>query len=126
MIGLDWEEITVTTLDEKFLKKAMEIISENMTDFNFNVNALQEKMSMSRENIFRKLKALTGESPSSMIRIMRLKAAAYMLENGYENIARVALQVGFSNPSYFSKCFKMHFGQSPSEYKLRKSVDYIP
>jgi signal transduction histidine kinase/DNA-binding response OmpR family regulator len=118
MIGVDWEEIPVTTLDEKFLKKIMKIISENITDFNFNVSTLQEKMSMSREHIFRKLKALTGESPSSMIRIMRLKAAVSLLENGNTNIARVALQVGFSNPSYFSQCFKAQFGKSPSEFVL--------
>jgi DNA-binding response OmpR family regulator len=118
MIGVDWEEIPVTNLDDKFLKKVLEIISENMTDFNFNVSTLQGKMSLSREHIFRKLKALTGESPSSMIRVMRLKAAASMLENGEESITRIALQVGFTNPSYFSQCFKAYFGRRPSDYVL--------
>lgn len=126
MIGMDWEEIQVTTLDEKFLKKILEAISENLSDFNFNVSTLQEKMSMSREHIFRKLKALTGESPSSLIRVMRLKAAAALLESGNENITQVAMQVGFSNPSYFSHCFKAQYGQSPSAFILRKQADYTP
>ncbi len=126
LIGVDWENIPVTTLDEKFLKNVLEIISEYMTDFGFNVSTLQEKMSMSREHIFRKLKALTGESPSSMIRVMRLKAAASIMEKGEINIAQVAMQVGFSNPSYFSQCFKAHFGQSPSKYMLSLPADYNP
>jgi len=126
LIGVDWEEISVTTLDEQFLKKVLGIISQNMTDFNFNVSSLQENMSMSREHIFRKLKALTGESPSNLIRVMRLKAAASLLENGEESITSISMQVGFSNPSYFSQCFKAYFGQSPSEYLLRKPANYTP
>ena len=126
LIGVDWEEISVTTLDEQFLKKVLGIISQYMTDFNFNVSSLQEKMSMSREHIFRKLKALTGESPSSLIRVMRLKAAASLLENGEESITSISMQVGFSNPSYFSQCFKAYFGQSPSEYTIKKPANYTP
>ena len=126
MIGVDWEDITVTTLDERFLKRMLEIISENLTDFNFGVKVLQEKMFMSREHIFRKLKALTGVSPSSLIRLMRLKAAASLLERGEESITSISMQVGFSNPSYFSQCFKAYYNRSPSEYKLRKPANYTP
>jgi AraC-like DNA-binding protein len=126
MIGLDWEKISVTTLDEQFLKKILGFISENLSDFNFQVSSLQELMSMSREHMFRKLKALTGESPSSLIRVMRLKAAATLLENGQRNITRIAMQVGFSNPSYFSQCFKAYFGERPSEYTSKKPAGYSP
>jgi signal transduction histidine kinase/DNA-binding response OmpR family regulator len=126
MIGVDWDKISITTMDEQFLKNVLGNISENLTDFNFNVGRLQEMMFMSREHIFRKLKALTGESPSSLIRIMRLKAAASMMENGAESITSISMQVGFSNPSYFSQCFKAYFGQSPSDYLLRKPANYTP
>ena len=65
--------MSVTTLDEKFLKKITGVISEHMSDFQFNVGSLQEEMAISREHLFRKLKALTGDSPSELIRTMRLK-----------------------------------------------------
>ena len=126
MIGVDWEQVSITNLDEKFLKNILGIISENLSDFNFNVGTLQEKMFMSREHIFRKLKALTGTSPSSLIRTMRLKAAASLLERGEKSITRIAMQVGFSNPSYFSQCFKAYFDRSPSEYMLMKRAGYTP
>jgi AraC-like DNA-binding protein len=126
MIGVDWEEIQVSSLDEKFLKKILGIIAENLHDFGFNVGGLQMRMSMSREHIFRKLKALTGESPSSLIRIMRLKVAASLLEKGEVNITGVAMQVGFSNPSYFSQCFKEYYGKSPSDFLIRRPADYSP
>ena len=126
LIEVDWEQISVTTLEDKFLRKVLGIISENMRDFNFNVGRLEEMMFMSREHIFRKLKALTGESPSSLIRVMRLKAAASLLERGEESITGVSMQVGFSNPSYFSQCFKAYYGRSPSEHVLKKPAGYSP
>jgi transcriptional regulator GlxA family with amidase domain len=57
---------------------------------------------------------------------MRLKAAASLLERGEKSITRIAMQVGFSNPSYFSQCFKAYFNRSPSEYMLKKQADYTP
>jgi AraC-like DNA-binding protein len=90
------------------------------------VGELQKHMSMSREHMFRKLKALTGQSPSEMIRIMRLKLAASLLEKGEESITRISMQVGFSNPSYFSQCFREYYGQKPSDYKLKNTAGYTP
>jgi len=85
----DRDEISVTNLDETFLKKVMESISENMLDPDFNVNQLQELIFISREHLYRKLVAITGESPSSLIRKMRLKTAASMLREGGSNITEV-------------------------------------
>ena len=117
MIGLDWGKLSVTTLDEQFLKKVTETISEQLQDLDFNVRTLQEKMSMSREHLSRKLKALTGESPSSLIWTMRLKTAASLLEKGEKNITRVALDSGYSNSSSFAQSFKNYFGKTPREYQ---------
>jgi AraC-like DNA-binding protein len=81
------------------------------------VSVLQEKMSISREHLYRKLKALTGDSPSGLIRSMRLKTAASLIEKGEKNITEISLNVGFSNSSSFAHSFKTYFGKSPQEYK---------
>jgi DNA-binding response OmpR family regulator len=120
MIGLDWGKMSVTTLDEEFLKKLTGIVSEYMHDSDFNVAILQDKMAMSREHLFRKLKALTGDSPSNLIRTMRLKTAAAMLENGDQNVTDIALNTGFSNSSSFAQSFKKKFGMTPGEYRKTK------
>lgn len=121
MVGMHWRDLSVTTLDEKFLRKAMEIISENLQNFDFNVNAFQKEMFMSREHMYRKMKALTGKSPSDLIRDIRLRTAASMLKNNGDNVSEVSLKVGFSNQSYFAKCFKQHYGKTPRQYKLQNT-----
>ena len=117
MVGMDWNEISVSTLDEKFLKKVIDIISENLLDPGFNVGRLQEKISISREHLYRKLMAITGESPSSLIRKLRLKTAAGLLQEGKSTITEIALHVGFSNPSHFARSFKKEYGLSPNSYR---------
>jgi signal transduction histidine kinase/DNA-binding response OmpR family regulator len=116
LVGVDWGALTVSTLDEKFLKRITEIIIKEMGDFEFDVGKLQPLVGMSRGHLFRKLKALTGQSPSELIRTMRLKMAAKLIERGAGNITEIAMQVGFSNPSYFAKCFRDQFGMLPREY----------
>ncbi len=116
-IGLDWKEITVTTPDELFLKKATSTIGEHLHDFKFDVGVLQDMMAMSGSTLYKKLKALTGESPNSLMRIMRLKRAASLLEKNETSITGILMSVGFSNPSYFTRCFKAYFGVTPREYQ---------
>lgn len=121
MIGLDIDELKVTSLDEIFLKKTLQTITENLDDFSFNVGVLQDKLAISRGHLHRKVKALTGESPVDLIRIMRLKAAASFLKLGTMNVTEAALSVGFSNQSYFAKCFREYFGQTPASYRKSAS-----
>ncbi|RLD72402.1 MAG: hypothetical protein DRJ29_05600 [Bacteroidetes bacterium] len=116
-IGLDWNKITITTLDEEFLKKTTGIISRHLHEFEFDVGALQEEMAVSDSTLYKKLKVLTGESPNSLIRIMRLKRAASLLEKNELSITEILMSVGFSNPSYFTRCFKAYFGVTPREYQ---------
>jgi AraC-like DNA-binding protein len=80
------------------------------------------EVGMSRMQLFRKLKALTDQAPGDFIRIMRLKRAAEMLTQGAGNIAEVAFQVGFQDPSYFTKSFQKQFGQTPSEFLAAHSL----
>ena len=91
-------------------------------DFEFDVGQLQEQLGISRVHLYRKLKALTGMSPSELIRVMRLKMASKLLQQNNRNVTSVAFKVGFSNPSYFAKCFKEHFGISPKEYSKKSST----
>jgi len=120
MVGLDWNQLSVTTLDEKFLKKITAVISERMHDSEFNVEGLQDEMAMSRVNLYRKLKALTGDTPSELIRTLRLKTAAVMLEKGDENITQISLNTGFSNSSFFAHVFKKEYGITPGEYRKQR------
>jgi len=116
-IDLGLSEMTVTTLDEQFLEKAARIIEEKISDFDFDVGVLQDKMAMSRSQLFRKMKALTGESPVRLIRLMRLKLAASLIEKGEDSITDILMSVGFSNPSYFARCFKEKYGVTPKAFQ---------
>jgi transcriptional regulator GlxA family with amidase domain len=109
-------DIAVTSVDEKFLNKAIQIIEDNLGDFDFDVTAMTVEIGMSRMQLFRKLKALTNQTPSEFIRTIRLKRAAQLLKKNFGNVAEITYEVGFNNLSYFAKCFRELYGVSPSEY----------
>ena len=106
-------------MDQRLLDQIKEAIDENMIDSNFNVTMLQEKMGMGNKQLYRKVKMLTGQTPVELIRDMRLRKAAKLLKAGKFSVSEVMYTVGFSNSSYFSKCFSKLFGMSPSEYMKR-------
>jgi len=106
----------IISVDDKFLNKVVMIINENLSDFDFNVEVLHEKIGMSRMHLNRKLKILTGMPPGLIIRNMRLEKAAELLMHRAGNITEIANSVGISNPSYFTKAFRIYFGVSPKEY----------
>jgi len=109
-------DIAVTSVDEKFLNKAIQIIEDNLGDCDFDVTAMTGEIGMSRMQLFRKLKALTNQTPSEFIRTIRLKRAALLLKKNFGNVAEITYEVGFNNLSYFAKCFRELYGVSPSEY----------
>lgn len=119
-ITLEPKDIAVTSTDERFLQKAMACVEEHMGDSDFDVGQFQQEMSMSRMQLFRKLKAMTNHTPSEFIRNLRLKRAARLIEKNFGNVAEVCYEVGFNNLSYFAKCFKELFGMLPSEYGKTK------
>jgi signal transduction histidine kinase/ligand-binding sensor domain-containing protein/DNA-binding response OmpR family regulator len=119
LIGLENKEIT--SLDKKFLQNVLQIINNHLSDTSFGVEILANEVSISRRNLDRKLVALTGEVPGDLIRRVRLTQAARLINQNFGNISEIALEVGFSNPAYFSKCFSEQFGLSPSEYKTNRS-----
>jgi len=115
-ITLEPKDIAVTSVDEKFLQNTITVIEEYLKDNKFDVRMLQDEVGMSRMQLFRKLKALTDQTPSEFIRTIRLRRAAKLFEQNYGNVAEVAFEVGFNNLSYFAKCFKELFKEAPFDY----------
>jgi signal transduction histidine kinase/DNA-binding response OmpR family regulator/ligand-binding sensor domain-containing protein len=114
-------EISVTSMDREFIDELQDIIEKNLADPEFNVEVLSDKMYLDRSTLYRKIKALTGESAIQFIRSFRLKRAAQLLRDKFGNVSQVSLEVGFSNTAYFAECFKKQFQQSPSNYQDSQS-----
>ena len=112
-------EITVSSLDEQLIQKAIEIVEKNMGDSEFSVEDFGMAIGMTRGHLYKKLMTITGKSPLEFIRILRIKRGRSLLEQGRTNISEVAYTVGFS-PKQFSKYFKEEYGYLPSEF-VRKN-----
>jgi signal transduction histidine kinase/DNA-binding response OmpR family regulator len=108
---------SVSTIDREFLRDLHEAIRKNLADEEFNVEQLCKKLYMGRTTLYRKVLALTGETPTDFIRSCRLKQGAELLRQNAGTVLEVAFAVGFSNSSYFAKCFREKFHQLPSEYQ---------
>jgi signal transduction histidine kinase/ligand-binding sensor domain-containing protein/DNA-binding response OmpR family regulator len=109
------ENAALPSADEAFLKKAVAIIEENLDNSEFGVEDFSDYFKMSRRNVLRKIKGMTGLSINEFIKNIRLKESHKLLLQGKLNVAEVAYSVGFNDQKYFSKCFKEHFGLTPSE-----------
>lgn len=101
--------------DARFLEKLRSRVQEQMGDSDFSVETLAEQMGVSRVQLYRKVKTLTGRTPVDIIRLSRLNRSKVLLETTDKNVSEVAYEVGFTAPSYFTKCFKDEFGISPSD-----------
>ncbi|GJM29529.1 MAG: hypothetical protein DHS20C17_21640 [Cyclobacteriaceae bacterium] len=105
------------------MQKVVEILEIHRADSNYSVEEFAREIGMSRSQLHRKLKALTGHTATEYIRIYRLKFARTLLEQDYDNIAQIAYECGFKNPSYFTECFKKQFGVLPSEFARANSEE---
>ena len=103
--------------DARFLERLRSLVQEQMADSNFGVEVLASQMAVSRVQLYRKVKTLTGRTPVDIIRLSRLNRSKVLLQTSALTISEVAYQTGFSSPSYFTKCFKDEFGQLPGDYK---------
>jgi signal transduction histidine kinase/DNA-binding response OmpR family regulator len=104
------------SVEDKFIQKAYEVIENNITNINFDVEQFCDAMAMSRPTMHRKIKALTDQSTTEFIRNYRLQKAANLLKNKTGTVSEIAYQVGFDNLSYFSKSFQDKFGKLPSDW----------
>ncbi len=109
-------EITITSLDEKLMEKAIKAVEEHMGDAEFSVELLGESLGLSRGHLYKKLKVITGKGPAEFIRIIRLKRGRQLLEKSQMQISEIAYEVGFNSPKIFTKYFREEFGILPSEY----------
>ena len=105
----------LSDLEEQFLNRVIEVVNNHLDQEDFSIEAFDQELGMGRVQIFRKLKALTGKSPSRYIRTVRLTRARQMIEDKSGNISEIAYSVGFASPAYFSMCFKEEFGLLPSD-----------
>jgi len=110
-------EATLSAAEQEFIQRATEVVLENLHNPQFDVDMFCSAMAMSRANLFRKLKATTGFSASAFTRNIRIQRAAEMLRQKEYTINEIATRVGFSDPNYFSRCFKEIYGVSPSGYE---------
>ena len=122
---LDTIEVPVAELSaqDSFMQQLMELIRERVHDPNLSVNDLHEELGMSRSQFFRKIKAVSDVSPNKLILNVRMKLAAEKLATGKYTVSEVAYDVGYSDPSYFSKVFKSTYNIAPANYlKQRMSL----
>ena len=110
----------VSDVDKGFVDRFRELIEENLADSELSVEDLGSKMGLSRVQLYRKIKALTNYSPNELVRIARLKKAASLLASSEKTISEITYEVGFTSPSYFTKCYKEYFGESPTDFLKRR------
>jgi signal transduction histidine kinase/DNA-binding response OmpR family regulator len=110
------DAIQLSSPDDELLRNAVTIIEKNISNANLNIELLMNQLGISRIQLFRKIKALTGYTPSHLIRNIRLKRAAQLLKQNSLTVSEVLYQSGFNSPSYFSSCFKEMYGCLPKEY----------
>ncbi len=109
----------VAEIDKTFISKFRKVIEDNLIDSDLNVDEIGKNLGLSRVQLYRKIKSLTNYAPNELVRIIRLKAAEQLFINTDKTISEVAYDTGFTSPSYFTKCFREYFNESPTEYMRR-------
>ena len=109
----------VAEIDKTFINKFRKIIEDKLIDSDLNVDEIGKNLGLSRVQLYRKIKSLTNYAPNELVRIIRLKAAEQLILKTEKSISEIAYETGFSSPSYFTKCFKEYFTESPTEYVKR-------
>lgn len=127
VISLKPTEVTVDSMHERFIKNIMHIIEAHIANPKLCVGLLAKETCLSNVQLYRKLKALTGRTPNELVRDFRLARAHSLIIQQYDRVSEIAYKVGFSNLSYFTKCFKTKYKKCPSEfYSHQKEYTNIP
>jgi ABC-type sugar transport system substrate-binding protein/DNA-binding response OmpR family regulator/nitrogen-specific signal transduction histidine kinase len=117
-LTLESKEILNET-DKFFIENLKSLIEKNLTDANLNIEDLGQEIGLSRTQLYRKVKSITGYAPVELLKIIRLKKAYALLSATELNISEIAYETGFTSPSYFAKCFREHYFETPTEYLKR-------
>ncbi|WP_298531662.1 hybrid sensor histidine kinase/response regulator transcription factor [uncultured Algibacter sp.] len=112
--------VNTSSLDKEFIDKVLNYINENIGNPDLSVELLASQLHLSRSQFYRKIKALTNQTANEFLRNIRLQKAKQIIEYGNSNISEVCYLVGFSSPSYFTKCFKSSFGMLPTEVAIKE------
>ena len=121
------EKIATNELDQRFIEQATQVVEDNMENPEFSVDVFSREMGVGRTVLFQKIKGITGSTPNNFIMNLRLKKAAYFLQNSPEmNISDIAYRLGFGNPQYFNKCFKELFDIAPTQYRKAHNTSSEP
>ena len=112
-------QMDITSMDEKLVKAATDYIEDHLSDADISVETLSASLGMSRVQLYKRLTAVTGITPSEFIRNIRLRHAEQLLRKSQRSVSEIAYQVGFNNPRYFSRYFAEMYGLTPSQYKSR-------
>lgn len=110
------DSVAANKADEQFLARLNEIIEKNISNMDFSIDLMAEQLCISRSGLFSKIKTLVEMTPNELIQLVRLKKAAELLSTRKYRINEICYQVGFNNPSYFSKCFQKQFGVLPKDF----------
>lgn len=116
VLAIEPKAVVFNSLDEQFVKQVLECINNNISNSDFTVDILSREIGMSRAQLYRKIKAVTGQSANELVRTLRLKHAAQLLKQQQLTISQITYEAGFTDLQYFRECFKKFFGVTPSEY----------
>ena len=116
-MNIEPSEITITPLDEQFIKKAIALVEKNIADSDFSVETMATEVGMSRTTLYKKLMAITGQGPAEFIRTIRIKRGRALLETSQMQVTEIAYAVGFTTVKSFTMNFKAEYGMTPSEFR---------
>ena len=116
-MNIEPSEITITPLDEQFIKKAIDLVEKNISDSEFSVETMAAEVAMSRSTLYKKLMAITGQGPAEFIRTIRIKRGRALLETSQMQITEIAYAVGFTTVKSFTMNFKAEYGMTPTEFR---------
>ena len=121
----DESEETTPSEDDLLMKRVVAYMEDNLGNSDITIDDIAQAVAVSRTSLHRKMKQMMGTSPMEFLREARIRKAAKILTTTDRNVSEIAYQCGFSDPKYFSKCFKATFGQTPTEYKQSTAGNYM-
>ena len=124
-MNIEPSEITITPLDEQFIKKAIALVEKNISDSDFSVETMAAEVGMARTTLYKKLMAITGQGPAEFIRTIRIKRGRALLEASQMQITEIAYAVGFTTVKSFTMNFKSEYGMTPTEFRQKQSDNEI-